>query len=400
MIFPVANPVAPRNFLRCSPVLARLAVTLALFVGLFAGMPLCFAQTAPSKPATEGFDSLAQRADAARDADRLEEAVALYKKAMALRPKWAEGWWSLGTIEYDRNNYRAAASAFRQLLPLSPKDGTVFAMLGLSEFELGQDDAALKHLEEAKRLQVSTNPQLRLVMLYHDGILLLQAKKYQSAETSLGALCRDQLPNNDVVHALGLAVFRVPPRDAPSEGTPGAQVVQRVGHAACISVQKKYDEAHKEYADLLAEYPEYPNLHYVFGKFLAETNDTAGAVAEFQKEIKNNPQDINSRLEIAATQYKINSASGIPYAEQAVQINPRIPFAHYLLGLLYLDVDEYQKAIPHLEIAEKAFPRDAKVYFALGSAYSRAGRRQDAEKARAMFQRLSQESASDADAGY
>ena len=398
MILRVANPGAQQSLLRSSPFLTRIAV--ALFVGLLGGVGLCFAQSAPPKPGAESFDSLAQRAEAARDSDRLDEAVVLYKNALAVRPKWAEGWWSLGTIEYDRNNYRVAASAFRQLLPLTPNDGTVYAMLGLSEFELGQDDAALRHLEEAKRLQVSTNPQLRLVMLYHDGILLLRAGKYQSAETSLGALCREEVPNDEVVKALGLAVFRVAPPNAPAEGTPGAQVVLRAGHAACISVQKKYDEARKEYADILAEYPAYPNLHYVFGKFLAETNDTAAAVAEFQKEIKNNPQDINSRLEIAATQYKINSAAGIPYAEQAVQINPHIPFAHYLLGLLYLDVDEYQKSIPQLEIAEKAFPQDAKVYFALGSAYSRAGRRQDAEKARAMFQRLSQESTSATDAGY
>jgi tetratricopeptide (TPR) repeat protein len=59
---------------------------------------------------------------------------------------------------------------------------------------------------------------------------------------------------------------------------------------------------------------------------------------------------------------------------------------HYLLGLLYLDVDDYQKAIPQLEIAERAFPKDAKVYFAMKSAY----RRLDAEKAHAMFQKLSQ----------
>ena len=114
-----------------------------------------------TKPATESFDSVAQRAAAARDADRLDEAVSLYKKALAMRPKWAEGWWSLGTLEYDRNNYRSAAGAFRQLLPLAPKDGTAYAMLGLSEFELGQDDAALKHLETAKSLEISTNPQLR-----------------------------------------------------------------------------------------------------------------------------------------------------------------------------------------------------------------------------------------------
>jgi tetratricopeptide (TPR) repeat protein len=372
---------------RCSIPARFLSATFLLFLLLAVGQPL----PGQTKSGTEGFDAVARRADAARDADRLDEAVSLYNKALVLRPKWAEGWWWLGTMEYDRNNYRAAAAAFRQLIPLAPKNGTAFAMLGLSEFELGQDASALKHLEEAKRLEISSNPQLRQVVLYHDGILLLRAGKYRAAETPLGALCRESVPNQDVLRALGQAVLRISPKDTPPEETPGADVVRRVGHASCISVQKKYDQARREYTELLTEYPQYPNLHYAFGKFLAETNDVPDAVAEFQNEIKNNPEDIYSRLEIAATQYKINSAAGIPYAEQAVQFNPHIAFAHYLLGLLYLDVDDYQKAIPQLELAEKAFPNDAKVYFALGSAYSRAGRKTEAEKARAMFQKLSAE---------
>jgi tetratricopeptide (TPR) repeat protein len=344
----------------------------------------------PAHSQSQSFDSLSHRAAGARDDGRLDEAVTLYKKALTLRPNWAEGWWSLGTLEYDRNNYRAAAAAFRQLLPLAPKDGTAYAMLGLCEFELGNDAEALKHLEHAKTLDISSNPQLRRVLLYHDGLLLLRVSKFQSAQTVLGGLCLDAIPNDDAIKALGLAAFRIAPQTAPPDNSPGAAIIQRAGHAECLAVQKKYDEARKEYAALVEEYPAYPNIHYVFGKFLAESNDPSGAVTEFQKEIQNNPRDINSRLEIAATQYKINSAAGIPYAEQAVQLNPHVPFAHYLLGLLYLDVDDYKKAMPQLEIAQKAFPNDAKIYFALGSAYSRAGRHEDAERARTEYERLTQ----------
>lgn len=364
---------------------------------------LLFLAASPSLPQTkstrETFDSIVQKADAARDSGQLDEAVALYKKALALQPKWAEGWWSLGTIEYDRNNYRSAASAFRQLLPLAPKNGTAYAMLGLCEYELGQYDAALKHLEQAKNLNISENPQLRHVLLYHDALLLLRANRFQAAQTSLGGLCLDSIPNNEALKTLGLAVFRISSNAAPPEGSPGAEIVQRIGHAACLTVQKKYDEAHKEYADLVAAYPDYPNIHYVYGKFLAESGDVPGAVDEFKQELQRNPRDINSRLEIAANEYKVNSAAGIPYAEDVVKTNPHIPFAHYLLGLLYLDVDQYQKAIPELEFAEKAFPKDAKVYFALGSAYARAGRKEDAAKARAEFARLSKEAGGNS-AGY
>jgi tetratricopeptide (TPR) repeat protein len=371
--------------------LSIVAVTLLL---------LCHSAFPQSKPATESFDSLAKRAAEARDSNRLDEAVTLYKKALALHPKWPEGWWSLGTLEYDRNHYTSAASAFRQLLPLAPKDGTAYAMLGLCEFELGQDAAALKHLEQAKTLDISTNPQLRIVLLYHDGLLLLRAGKFQSAQTVFDGLCQDSVPADEVIKSLGWAVFRISPKAAPPDGTPGAAVIQRAGHAACITAQKKYDQARKEYSELIAEYPSYPNIHYVFGKFLAESNDVPAAIAEFQQEIKNNPADITSRLEIAVNQYKLDSAAGIPYAEQAIQLNPHIPFAHYLLGLLYLDTDNYQKAIPQLEIAQKSFPKDAKIYFALGSAYSRAGRKQEAEKARTTFQRLNQHSTEESKASY
>ena len=75
-------------------------------------------------------------------------------------------------------------------------------------------------------------------------------------------------------------------------------------------------------------------------------DDVPAAVAEFQQELKNQPNDINSRLEIAAAEYKLDSAAGLPYAEEAVKLNPLVPSAHYLLGLLYLDTDNYEKAIP------------------------------------------------------
>jgi len=80
--------------------------------------------------------------------NRLDEAVALYGKALALRPSWPEGWWALGTLDYDRNAYQEAATAFQRAVALQPKAGSPRVMLGLCQFELGQDDAALKNIHE------------------------------------------------------------------------------------------------------------------------------------------------------------------------------------------------------------------------------------------------------------
>jgi Flp pilus assembly protein TadD len=123
---------------------------------------------------------------------------------------------------------------------------------------------------------------------------------------------------------------------------------------------------------------------------LVEASELTEAVAEFKREIENNPADIAARLQIAATMFKVDSAAGLPYAQEAVKLAPRQPFGHFLLGLLLLDTGDYRGAIPELETARAAFPQEARLYFALGSAYSQAGRTADAARARATFQRLTE----------
>jgi len=235
---------------------------------------------------------------------------------------------------------------------------------------------------------------------YHEGLSFLSAGSFKAAQVSLSSLCQAGMQGADVLENIGRAYLRILPNDSPPSGTTGAEIVQRVGHAACLAAQKQFDNAHEEYRALEQEYPKYPYLHYAVGRFWADMDDVSAAVAEFQQELKNQPNDINSRLEIAAAEYKLDSAAGLPYAEEAVKLNPMVPSAHYLLGLLYLDTDNYGKAIRELETARRAFPKDAKICFALGSAYARAGRKEDAARARAAFAELNKQSASSADARH
>jgi tetratricopeptide (TPR) repeat protein len=368
----------------------RLAICLGLGLCL---LVLCEAPRTEAQahaPALS-FAALSAKAQAARDADRLEEAAGLYRKALALRPSWAEGWWSLGTVEYDRNKYAEAVKAFDKLVVLQPKSGTALVMLGLSQFELGQEDAALLSLQEGRRLGIPSDPQFREVMLYHEGILLQRKGRFEAAQEILGQLCRQAPYPAEVNLAMGAVALRSRDRQLPTEGALGYQVMQESGEATCLGAQRKYDEARRQFDALLAAHPQYPNLHFAYGKLLLDANDNDSAVAQFQAEIQNNPNDAISRLRIASAKYRIDSAAGLPYAEEAVKLDPSLPLGHYLLGLLLLDIDDYLHAIPELEIAQKAFQDQPKVYFALASAYSRAGRKDDATRARETFLRLNQE---------
>ena len=92
---------------------------------------------------------------------------------------------------------------------------------------------------------------------------------------------------------------------------------------------------------------------------------------------------------MGAARYQVDSQEGLPYAEKALKLAPRLPFAHYLVGLLRLDTGNPTGAIPELQIAQKAFPTESRIYFSLGNAYARTGRKLEAAKARAEFARLS-----------
>lgn len=341
-----------------------------------------------SRSPSSSFATLSQRAAEARDANRLEEAATLYTKALALGPNWTEGWWSLGTIEYDQDHYKKAALAFQRVIALDPANGTAHAMLGLCQFELGKDALALQSLLKAEQLNIIKDEQLRTVALYHLGLLQLRARRFGDAKETLSQLAKVHIRTKEVNTALGLAALLIAPKDAPPEGTPGATVVERAGEAEAQLTVKDFEQAKRTYTQLVDEYPAYPNLHFAFGRLLLETNETDRAVEQFQLELKRDPESVNSMLEIASVRYQVDSEEGLHYAEEALKLSPRLPFAHYLVGLLRLDTGNAAGAIPELEITEKAFPNESRVYFSLGSAYARVGRKAEAAKARAEFARL------------
>jgi predicted Zn-dependent protease len=337
---------------------------------------------------TNSFAELAEEAKKASDENRLEDATSLYRRAVMLRPRWVEGWWSLGTLQYDQNQYSEAARALEKLIALQPENGTAHAMLGLCQFELGKDEPALRNLLAAERLGIVKDEQLRKVSVYHLGVLQLRARKFRDAKETLDQLAKDRVRTKELIAALGQAALLVRPQEAPPEGTAGASVIGRAGEAEALLAAKEFEPAKQKYAELASEFPDYPNLHFAFGRLLLETHETDEAVEEFQRELHRDPRNVNSLLEIAAVRYLVDSQEGLKYAEEAAKLAPAMPFVHYLLGLLYLDTNSFARAISELEIAKRSYLTVPEVYFALGNAYAHAGRKVEAARARATFARL------------
>ena len=351
------------------------------------------AQTHRAQQSPAQFDALAKRAAEAREAGRADDAAKLYKRALALNPKWSEGWWSLGTLDYDADRFAEAQLEFEKVVALDPKQGTARAMLGLCEFEQGQAEKALKDIEAAKALGVLENTQLRDVVLYHEGLLLQRAGQFEGAKAALASLCLEGVRSGELAGAFGLVALRMRDAVPPSSTTEAGMVVQHVGRGACLSGAKQYEAAKTEFENVLRRAPHYPLVHYAYGRVLIDARDRAGAIEQFEAEIAEQPKSALPRLRIAAADYKVDSVAGLKYAEEAVQLDPNEPLGHYLLGLLLLDTGAYERAVPELEAARKAFPQEAKIELSLATAYAHVGRTADAARARAEFARKKQNSA-------
>lgn len=353
----------------------RAAVCLVAFAGLMAGAVT--------------FDAVSKEAAAARGQNRVEDAIGLYRQAVKLRPSWPEGWWFLGELLYDRDKYTEARDALRHLVSLDHKTGPGYGLLGLCEYETKEYSHALEHINEGRRLGLGDDPQARRVVLYHAMLLLTKFQQYESALQLLEKILRAGGEGPAVITAAGLAGLHRPilPEEVPAADQ---DLVDRAGQAVCATAGGRPVDAQKYFAELLAHYPNAPNVHYLYGTSLLTSDPDAG-MREFQKELEFNPKDAEALVTVALEYEKRGDPdAAIPYARRAVEADAGFFAAHGVLGRLLANAGEVDKGIKELEIARQEAPDSPQVHFSLAAVYAMAGRKADAARERAEFVRLKQ----------
>ena len=338
--------------------------------------------------AKEQFDNLAHRAEAALDR-RPEEAAALYKQALALRPEWAEGWLYMGGALYQSGRYAEATDALRKGVELLPSAGSGWALLGLSESQLEDQDQALADIRKGEDLGLGTNIQFETAVRVRAAQLLILSSAFDEALAQLQPLSKH--PNNPppVEEAMGLCVLGIPDDMAQLSAQKRA-VVDLAGKAAWAFDRQHPDQAAAGYRQLLAQYPNEPGVHYAYGLFLMETDLTA-ALAEFQKEVQNNPKHWPALLVIASIRIRQGAPEqAIESLRAALKIVPAKYhwMCHTDLGRADLDANNVPAAIDELENAARQRPSSANVHFFLAEAYRRAGRKADADRERTEFEKI------------
>jgi tetratricopeptide (TPR) repeat protein len=350
----------------------------------------CACATGQQQPAPS-IDRIEKQAEAARAAKRVDEAIQLYKKGVAMQPSWDEGWWALGTIYYDLDRFDEGRTAFRRLTVIKPDVGLPWAMLGLCEYEIRRYEEALQHLRHGTDLGVDQDQNISAVAHYHLALLLTRFTEYEASMKVLSAFAQRDANSPSYVEAMGIAALRKPL--LPMEVPPAEhQLVMDTGRVMYDAAALHTSKAAAEFKILVGKYADTPNIHYLYGGFLL-FSDADGGIEELKKELEVSPAHVPAMVTLANEYIQRKQyPDALPYAKKAAELDPLSFPALTVYGRVLVEGDvNLQLGLTELEEARKLAPSSPQVRIALATAYTKAGRKEDAAREREAFSKLRKE---------
>ncbi len=305
----------------------------------------------------------------------------------------ADDLWNQAMGDYSSRKYSDSVATLKTWVERRPaeqklNDGTAWAVMGLSEFALHDDDNALIHLQRGQDLGLGGSADSVRLARYHLAILLNRGAQYENASRLLAPEANSGSLANEIQFALGIALLRMPL--LPEQVLPQKRaLVQRAGEIAILLQDGKYDQAFPKLQQLLRESPATPFLHYTYGLALVSLSQYDEAAPQLSEELRISPaSDLPYVLLASIALRKHDPTSALPAAERAVQLAPESAKAHYILGRACLELGQQEKAVHELEAANKINPGSPEVHFNLAKAYAKTKQPEKAAEERAIFARL------------
>jgi Tfp pilus assembly protein PilF len=168
-------------------------------------------------------------------------------------------------------------------------------------------------------------------------------------------------------------------------------------NAEALETQGKWGDAEAEYREVLKKDPQLPGIHYRVARLLlsappagTQADAKAKARRELEEELKIDPNNAGAEYvlgELARQDGKDPDA--IDHFSRATKLDAGFEDAFVGLGRALLSADRAVDAIPPLETAVKLDPDSPIAHFNLATAYSRAGRKEDAARQFSLLKQVS-----------
>lgn len=254
----------------------------------------------------ESFAEIIKQAEIARNANRVTDAIGLYRRAVQLRPSWSDGWLWLGDLLYEQERFPEAQDSFAQYVTLMPAPGPVWAMKALCEFETRDYALSRKDLDIWIQGGLQGSQPLTEVAAFHEALLLTRERHFDQALALLSDRARRRGESPLLVEALGLASLHLP--QLPGEYSPELREQVWLAGKAMFYLSVKEFERGQDYSHrLMVEYGQQPEVHYIHGLLLKAQSKSDEAAQEFHEELKVYPQNSQAMQELAQVDHEIST---------------------------------------------------------------------------------------------
>jgi tetratricopeptide (TPR) repeat protein len=166
--------------------------------------------------------------------------------------------------------------------------------------------------------------------------------------------------------------------------------------AESLEMQGKWDAAAKEYQQILQMDPQMPGIHFKMGRLLlSEPNPPGDAAAqakkEFEQELQIDPSNAGAEYvlgELAREAQQWDEA--IQHFSRAAKLDATFGDAFLGWGSALISLKKFPEAVPPLEEAVKLEPENPAAHYNLAVAYTRTGRKQEADREFAVHREMIQ----------
>jgi tetratricopeptide (TPR) repeat protein len=339
----------------------------------------CLAQT---KPVPE---PMRQTALALEQQGKLDEAEVQWRAIAKAHPDNPEPYGHLGIIEAHQQHYKEAVAYYRKALALNPNIPGLRLNLGLALFKGGQmKEAATEFKILLKNVPAGSPEAHRLTIL--TGMAYYGLADYAEAAPYLKTAA-DAEPNNlalllalahsylwskqskyvlDVYHQ----ILTLDPSSAEADMLAGEALDEMKDNAGATQM----------FRDAVKANPKEPNVHFGLGYLLWTQKIYPEAATEFQAELANDPGNTQSMLYLADAYIQMNQVDQArPVLDKVLKIDPSLALAHLDVGIIYAEDGHNEDALRELLIAEKQMPNEVNVHWRLGRLYRTMGKKDEAK---------------------
>ena len=344
----------------------------------------------PARP--EDFERLFARALELQQAGDMLGAIDTYKAALTIIPDRADALSNLGAAYVRLGQYDDAIAQYEAALKPDSTTNTIRLNLALAYYKSARPNQAIPQL---KRI-VASAPDARNAYL-----VLADCYLQTGQDQELIALLkpREQMFGGDLAYAflLGTALLHTGDND---EGQKYVDRVFGAGESAEAHLllgtahlsRQDYPEAKIELEKAVKLNPNLPTAHSLYGRSLLALGEQDAAERAFRDELSFNINDFEANLQLGnmrKSAQKFGEAS--TYLERATTIRPNDLTARKLLASLRLQTGKVDEAVTMFEAIAKEAPNLVEVHVQLATAYNRLKRKEDADREKAIVDRLNAE---------